>query len=100
MDVRHLQRAGADWNESEQEQLRRLRITYPSPDFEIQCGCSDEGDPWCAVCEMANYEGWVLHIARIDRRYLAIRSGDLSYAKHAGSLSEAIDWALSLHSVR
>ena len=41
----------------------------PLPGFELECAHTDEGDPWCIVYD-GERELVVLHIARIDSRYV------------------------------
>ena len=45
----------------------------PLPGFELECAHTDEGDPWCIVYDRER-ELVVLHIARIDSRYVMARA--------------------------
>jgi hypothetical protein len=88
-----------DWTQQELCELDRIRVRcLPHSSFELQCSHTDEGDPWCIVYERER-ERIVLHIARIDCRYVMARA---SHAKlfTASSLSAAINAALDeLHRV-
>ena len=88
-----------DWTPQELCELDRIRVRCsPHSSFELQCGHSDEGDPWCIVYDREREE-IVLHIARIDCRYVMARA---SHAKlfTDSSLSVAINAAFDeLHRV-
>ena len=81
------------WSIPERIQTERIRyLCEKCPHLEFDGGQTDEGDPWFIVydCERKQI---VLHIARIDRRYVMAR------ARHptlftASSMSAAVDAAL------
>jgi hypothetical protein len=82
-----------DWTQQELCELDRIRAQCsPHSSFELQCSHTDEGDPWCIVYDRER-EQIVLHIARIDCRYVMARA---SHARlfTASSLSAAINTAL------
>ena len=49
------------------------RCALPVLGFELECAHTDEGDPWCIVYDRER-ELVVLHIARIDSRYVMPRA--------------------------
>ena len=49
------------------------RCALPVLGFELECAHTDEGDPWCIVYDRER-ELVVLHIARIDSRYVMARA--------------------------
>ena len=82
-----------DWTQQELCELDRIRSECaPHSSFELQCSHTDEGDPWCIVWDRER-EFVVLHIARIDCRYVMARA---SHPKPltVSSLSAAINTAL------
>ena len=81
------------WSIPERIQIERIRyLCEKCPHLEFDGGQTDEGDPWFIVydCERKQV---VLHIARIDRRYVIVRASRpkpltvaiLSAAINAGS---------------
>jgi hypothetical protein len=81
------------WSVPERIQIERIRyLCERCQRLEFDGGQTDEGDPWFIVYDRER-EQVVLHIARIDRRYVmarASRSKPLTVA----SLSAAVDAAL------
>ena len=60
---------GSDWTDFEPCQIERLHeLCRSTPNWKLDCGRSDEGDPWCVICDN---DLVVFHIARIDRAYVA-----------------------------
>jgi hypothetical protein len=62
------------WSVPERIQIQRIRyLCEKSPQLEFDGGQTDEGDPWFIVydCERKQV---LLHIARIDRRYVIVRA--------------------------
>ena len=39
--------------------------------LEVECQCTDEGEPWCVIYDRAS-DGVIVHLARIDRKYVII----------------------------
>jgi hypothetical protein len=64
----------------------------PIPPKRLAFGESDEGDPWCIVCEREG-ERVLLHIARIDCSYVIARPGR-SRLQRTASITAASDLAL------
>jgi hypothetical protein len=63
-----------DWTHQELCEIERIRAECaPLPGFELECAHTDEGDPWCIVYDRER-ELVVLHIARIDSRYVMARA--------------------------
>ncbi|MGB7774943.1 MAG: hypothetical protein WBL43_24415, partial [Pseudolabrys sp.] len=63
-----------DWTHQELCEIERIRAECaPLPGFELECAHTDEGDPWCIVYDHER-ELVVLHIARIDSRYVMARA--------------------------
>ena len=60
------------WNQRELFEIGRVRAVSERCLLELVGGQSDEGDPWCIVCDREG-ERVLLHIARIDRRYVIAR---------------------------
>jgi len=82
-----------DWTDQELCQLERIRAECSALlGFELECAHTYEGDPWFLVYDR-DREQVVLHIARIDRRYVMARA---SWPKPltVASLSAAVDAAL------
>jgi hypothetical protein len=65
-------RAGSDWTDEEQTEIQRLKSACGRVDYwELECNHTDAGDPWCIIYDLER-DGVVLHIARIDRRYVTV----------------------------
>lgn len=61
---------GTDWTDREREQIGRLEaLCRRFEDWELECTHTDAGDPWCVIYDRRR-EAVVLHIARLDRRYI------------------------------
>jgi len=62
------------WSVPERIQIERIRnLCEKCSQVEFDGGQTDEGDPWFIVYDCERNE-LVLHIARIDRRYVLIRA--------------------------
>ena len=60
--------ASGGWSQRELCEIDRIRVARCNEfQLELVFGESDEGDPWCIVCDR---ERVMLHIARIDRCYV------------------------------
>jgi hypothetical protein len=86
-------RPGIDWTDDERAEIRRLKkVCDASEDWSLECGHTDAGDPWCII-----YDRWrqwvVLHIARIERRYVVVWPREQRSEKTA-IMAVAIDIAL------
>jgi hypothetical protein len=62
-----------DGSTVEVAQIERLKRACRRIDcyWDVECGCSDENDPWCAIYDWRR-DRPVLHVARIDGRYLVV----------------------------
>jgi hypothetical protein len=81
-----------DWSDAEKSELERLRSAWPPPNYELECGLTDDGDPWCVVRDLSR-DVIVIHLARIERRYAILRS-DREMSTTSTLLSRAIDLAI------
>jgi len=63
---------GRNWTEVEQAEIIRLRAACAGAEHMIlECSHTDEGDPWCIIYHQ-RHQRIVIHIARIDRRYVVV----------------------------
>jgi len=86
--------AREDWTESERSELNRLRTEIEDLAVaEFECNHTDEGDPWCIVHDRAT-DAVVVHIARINRRYVVVTPYDNRIVRTV-TLASAIDRALA-----
>jgi hypothetical protein len=76
-------------------QIERLKRACRKVDYywDVDCGCSDEGDPWCAVYDWRR-DRPVVHVARIDGSYVTEFPFRLRSSLSA-TLRTAIDAALA-----
>jgi hypothetical protein len=76
-------------------QIERLKRACGRIDYywDVECGCSDEGDPWCAVYDWRR-DRLILHIARIDGHYVTAFPSRLGSSSNP-TLRAAIDAALT-----
>jgi hypothetical protein len=57
-------------SEEERAYLNRIsRLCRLGTRFELDCQCTEGGDPWCIICDQF-LDRVVLHLARIDRKYV------------------------------
>jgi hypothetical protein len=61
---------GSSWTTQEMAEIERLGAACKAH-LGLECGHTDVGDPWCVVYDKQHH-GVVLHIARIDRRYVIV----------------------------
>jgi hypothetical protein len=81
------------WSIPEQIQIDRIRhLCQKCPLLEFDCGQTDEGDPWFVVYDRER-EQVVLHVARIECRYVIVRASRPKPLT-AALLSAAVDAAL------
>jgi hypothetical protein len=86
--------SGSDWNENEREHIGRLAaVCREAADWEMECNRSDAGDPWCIVYDRKR-DRTVLHLARIDRRYLIVWPEGSKPVRMA-TIAKAVDTALT-----
>ena len=63
---------GKEWTDDERSHIGRLETLCRSIDhWEMDCGFTDACDPWCVIYDRDEHR-IVLHIARIDRRYVVV----------------------------
>jgi hypothetical protein len=63
---------GTDWTHDERAQIDRLEALCRTRDYwEPECRHTDAGDPWCIIYDRHQHR-IVLHIARIERRYIVV----------------------------
>ena len=81
------------WSVPERIQIERIRyLCERCQQLEFDGGQTDEGDPWFLVYDRV-LEQVVLHIARLDRRYV-MAWASRSKLSTAASLSAIVDAAL------
>ena len=84
---------GFDWTDDERAEIRRLeQLCDTSQGWSLECSHTDAGDPWCIIYDQ-HQQGIVLHIARIDRRYVLVWPRERRSDKTA-IMAVAIDIAL------
>lgn len=81
----------AKWSIGERSELQRLQAAYPPPYYEMESGKTEEGDPWCVVCNSALDRVFV-HIARIGCKYVIVHS-EKNIIKTVAQIKTAIDLA-------
>jgi hypothetical protein len=62
-----LPQAHCDWSDAEKSELELLRAAWPPPNYEMECGLTEDGDPWCVVRDSLR-DATIIHLARIERR--------------------------------
>lgn len=82
------------WSIPDRIQIERIRyLCEKCPKLEFDGGQTDEGDPWCIVYDRER-EQVVLHISRIDRRYVMVRPNyrqPLTTALLSAAINVALD---------
>ena len=85
---------GTDWTDHEREEIGRLEpLCRKLEHWELECTHTDAGDPWCVIYDRRR-EVVVLHIARIDRRYV-VESPARERSVPAPTIEIAIDFAVT-----
>ena len=72
---------GKNWSEHERAEIGRLEAVCSGTDqWTLECDHTDAGDPWCVIYDQQHHR-IVLHIARIERRYVVVwpREGPSSH---------------------
>jgi hypothetical protein len=86
-------RTRSDWTDEELNEIERLKKACGEIDhLELECSHTDEGDPWCIIYDHER-DRIMLHIARIDRRYVAVFPMR-ARSEWSTALQTAIDLAL------
>ena len=82
-----------DWTEHEWAEIRRLETFCAGiEDWSVECDHTDVGDPWCIIYDQQLHR-IVLHIARIDRRYVVVLPGE-SRSAETPSITAAVEMAM------
>jgi hypothetical protein len=81
------------WSRRELLEIGRVRAASERCLLELVSGESDEADPWCVVCDQEG-ERVLLHIARIDRRYVIARPCRSRRPQRTTSITAATEVAL------
>ena len=85
---------GTDWTDHERTQIDRLEARCRNIDhWELECLHTDERDPWCVIYDLRE-QRIVMHIARIDRRYVLVWPGR-ERLLNTTTMEAAIDIALA-----
>jgi hypothetical protein len=85
---------GTDWTENERAEINRLEaLCRQTRHWEWECNHTDAGDPWGAIYDRQQHS-IVLHVARIDRRYVVV-SPTLHRSASKATIAAAVDFALS-----
>jgi hypothetical protein len=59
-----------DWSDQEHREIDRIRaVCEKHEELVLEASRTDEGDPWCIVYDCRR-DVAILHLARIDRRYV------------------------------
>src|SRR5262249_5489899 len=83
--------SGVDWTIAEQAEIERLKAFCSDRiDLSFECDKTESGDPWVVLYDRTQ-ELTVLHLARIDRRYIAVFS---TRSHWTATLRTAVDLAL------
>jgi hypothetical protein len=83
-----------DWTDRERAELHRLEALCRKLEHcELECTHADAGDPWCVIYDRRR-EAVVLHIARLDRRYI-VEWPPLERSVTKPTIEAAIDIALA-----
>jgi hypothetical protein len=83
---------GTDWTDRERAEINRLGSNcHDRGNWHLECSHTDAGDPFCVVHDQHS-DVVVLHIARIDRRYV-IDSPARESSVTAPTIEAAIDIA-------
>jgi hypothetical protein len=81
-----------DWTASERKEIGRLTVCTREFGLDLECGCTDAGDPWCVIYDL--HSEVIIHIARIARRFV-IAWPPAAKSARVASLRVAVDLALT-----
>jgi hypothetical protein len=88
-----LPKTGREWTNAEEAEIARLRtVCSDGKHWNLECGHTDEGDPWCIIFNRPRHRV-VLHIARIDRRYVVVVP--LKGSSWIATMKAAVDLAVA-----
>ena len=83
-----------DWSRGERAYIDRISMVCRSATrLELECHFSDEGDPWCVICDRAS-GAVVVHLARIDRKYVIVLPVQ-AWSKTRSTMAGVVDIALA-----
>jgi len=86
--------SGAGWTDSELAEIERLKeICSDHNDWRLECDETDSGDPWVILYDRTQ-ELTVLHLTRIDRRYIAVLPTQ-ARSRWTATLRSAVDIVLN-----
>ena len=86
--------SGMSWTNAELAELQRLTaLCRDRDDWKLEFDQTEAGDPWAVIYDRARRRT-VLHLARIDRRYVAVFPTQ-GCSHRTVSLQSAIEIALS-----
>jgi hypothetical protein len=86
-------KTGDYWNEAELIEIERLQSACKAVNhWQMDCDRTDAGDPWCVVYDREKHTT-VVHIARIDRRYVVVCPAN-DRSEWNATLHAAVDTAL------
>ena len=84
---------GKNWSEHERAEIGRLEAVCSGTDhWSLECDHTDAGDPWCIIYDQQHHQ-IVLHIARIERRYVVVWPREGRSAE-TPSMTSAVEMAL------
>lgn len=84
---------GREWTEAELVELSRLRESCETHGHqELTCDQTDAGDPWCVIHDRSS-DSILLHLARIDRRYVVVFPSNKTAARWFSTIRAAVDLA-------
>ena len=85
--------SGKNWSEQERAEIGRLEaVCSETNHWSLDCDHTDAGDPWCVIYDQQHHR-IVLHIARIERRYVVVWPWE-SRSAETTSMTAAVEMAL------
>jgi hypothetical protein len=85
---------GREWTDAELVEIGRLKELCQSRGYrELECDQTDAGDPWCVIHDRSSHS-ILLHLARIDRRYVVVFPSEKRAARWFSTIQAAIDLAV------
>jgi hypothetical protein len=86
--------AGREWTEAELVEIRRLKGSCERHGHQkLTCDQTDAGDPWCVIYDRTS-DNTLLHLARIDRRYVVVFLRNKTATHWFSTIRAAVDLAL------
>ncbi len=85
---------GTGWTDKERGEIDRLELLCRGNEhWELECDHTEEGDPWCIIYDRQEHR-IVLHVARIERRYVVVWPS-LKRSMKTATINAAVDIAMS-----